>query len=126
MATLSPEEIQYMQNHANDDKRANLYAAVPYCTFFPFLAVALRFIARRRVHAPFKTDDYLVLLALVSPWLLKRKSTFTDAQQAAPYGDEHLHCPCHIWWVGQTYHLREKYCYVCKSNFWYRIFRSWR
>lgn len=54
-----------MHEHAKDDKRANLYACVACCTILPFIAVILRFWARRRVHAPFKADDYIVLVALV-------------------------------------------------------------
>ena len=66
MSALSAQEIQYMREHAKDDKRANLYACVACCAILPSIAVLLRFVARRRIHAPLKADDYLVLLALVS------------------------------------------------------------
>ena len=67
MAALSPEEAKIMQEHASDDKKANLYACVACCMILPVIAVTLRFLARRRIQAPFKADDYLVLSALVSP-----------------------------------------------------------
>ena len=67
MATLSPEDAVYMREHANDDKRANLYACVACCIILPFTAVVLRFLARQRAHAAYKADDYLVLSALVDP-----------------------------------------------------------
>ena len=66
MSALSAQEILYMREHAKDDKRANLYACVACCAILPFTAVILRVVARRRIHAPLKADDYLVLLALVS------------------------------------------------------------
>ena len=66
MATISPEEMQYMEAHASDDQTINLYVTCALCTTLPAVFVALRFVARRRNGASFKSDDWLILSALVS------------------------------------------------------------
>lgn len=65
MASLSPQAINYMKEHAGDDQRPNLYAALACCLILPFIAVFLRIIARRRVKASLEDDDYLIIAALV-------------------------------------------------------------
>ena len=67
MANMNPEAVKYMQEHAGDDKRANSYACSICCIVLPSIGVLLRFLSRRKIRAPLKADDYLVLLALVSP-----------------------------------------------------------
>ena len=125
MAALSPEEIQYMQKHIEDDQRANLYACVACCAILPFIAVFLRFLARRRIHAPIKADDYLILLTLVIIRRATRTSIFTDAQQGTTYGNERLYYTFHIRWNGQTYHLCQKPRSVRKGSFGFPISFSW-
>jgi len=107
-----------MQEHRNDDEKANLYACCACCIILPSIAVLLRFLARRKIHAPFKADDYLVLSAVVD--LSRRpnmKSGVTDNDQGAAHRDECLHYTCHLWWDGQTHHLRQKSCPLRKSSF---------
>lgn len=81
MASLTPQQIQYMREHPDDDQRANLYACAACCLVLPYIAVALRFVARRRRNAAIKTDDFLILLALVS-----NESRFTRGRQAFDKG----------------------------------------
>ena len=114
-----------MQKHMDDGQRANIYACVACCAILPFTAVFLRFLARRRIHAPIKADDYLVLLTLVIIWRAKRTSIFTDAQQGTTYGNECLYYTCHTRWNGQTYHLCQKSRHVRKSSFGFQISFKW-
>lgn len=86
MANMSPEAVKYMQEHARDDKRANLYACIACCIFLPSVAVMLRFLSRRKTRAPLKADDYLILSALVSPFRMNQKRSIAKIIQGMAIG----------------------------------------
>lgn len=65
MGSLTQAELQYMEEHANDNKQPNLIATCALCLFFPCVGVSLRFIARWRAKAGYQVDDRLILGALV-------------------------------------------------------------
>ena len=54
-----------MQNHIQDDKRANVLVANIICAVIAVVAVALRFVARRMRYAALELDDYLMLSGMV-------------------------------------------------------------
>ena len=65
MAAITPDQVQYMQSHASDDERVTLYATCALIAILPIMFVALRFVARKRHHAPLRLDDWLNFSALV-------------------------------------------------------------
>lgn len=69
MKIPTPEQLQYMQAHANDTKVPGMIVASVVCMVIATLAVVTRFIARltatRKV--ALLSSDWLVLVALV--WL---------------------------------------------------------
>lgn len=81
MSTISPEEMQYYLDHANDNKQPNLIATCVLCMFLPAIAVFLRFFSRWRSQAGFKADDWLILFALVRP-LFEKLLTFGIAMRS--------------------------------------------
>lgn len=64
-ATLTQAQVQFFESHADDDLQPNLIATIVLCLALPGIAVVLRFLARWRVRAGYKIDDWLILLALV-------------------------------------------------------------
>jgi hypothetical protein len=64
MPTLA--QIQYMEAHITDDKRPNLIAAFTVSIALAYIAVILRFVARRRRGVQLLADDWLIFVALVS------------------------------------------------------------
>ena len=73
-----------MRKHVNDDRRANLYATVACCIVLLSIAVALRFIARGRIRAPFKADDYLVLSTIVIVQLFRKSDQLRLQTEQVP------------------------------------------
>ncbi|KAL8658935.1 MAG: hypothetical protein Q9202_007352 [Teloschistes flavicans] len=65
MATLPPGEIEYQLAHIHDDRSRELYASQSTCLALACIAVALRFVSRRLIHAKIMADDYMILFALV-------------------------------------------------------------
>ena len=65
MGSLTQAQLEYMEKHGDDNKQPNLIATCVLCMFFPALGVALRFLARFRVVAGIRLDDWLILAALV-------------------------------------------------------------
>ena len=70
---IPPEQLQYYIEHADDNQQPNLIATVVLCLALPCIAVFLRFIARWRMQAGYKADDWLILLALVGSLLRNRQ-----------------------------------------------------
>lgn len=66
MAMPTLEQIQYMKAHIADNKQPNLIAAFTVSISLAYIAVVLRFIARRRRGVELLADDWLMLVALVS------------------------------------------------------------
>lgn len=64
-STYSKPDIAYMKAHVADNESPNYIAACAIGTSLACLAVALRFASRRIAHNPLKTDDWLLLVALV-------------------------------------------------------------
>ena len=65
MASLTPSEMQYQLAHASEDRSVNVIAAVSTCLCLAFIAVGLRFFARKLTKTPFGADDWMILVALV-------------------------------------------------------------
>lgn len=65
MATLTPEEILYEEQHINDDRRPMVAAANATFLAITVIAVALRFWSRRLARTPFGLDDAMIILAEV-------------------------------------------------------------
>ncbi|KAL8945985.1 MAG: hypothetical protein Q9222_007558 [Ikaeria aurantiellina] len=65
MSTISPEQLQYYEEHASDDRRPNMLAAAICGLILSYLAVALRFFARRTSATQVGLDDWLILAALI-------------------------------------------------------------
>lgn len=77
MATLTPAEILYEEQHINDDRRPMVAAANATFLAITVIAVALRFWSRRLARTPFGLDDVMILLAEVP--LLSKHFQFTVA-----------------------------------------------
>ena len=56
--------ISYQEQHVNQNKKPDLIAASAICLSAAYIAVALRFISRRRGRNSLEADDYTVVLAL--------------------------------------------------------------
>ena len=66
MATLS-DSISSQLAHINDNRQATIVGLKVLLTALSTIAVALRLLSRRLVKAPFRYDDYAVVVALVRP-----------------------------------------------------------
>ena len=66
MATmLTPAEIEDQMAHSFDNKAPDIIAADVVCLTVAFIAVALRFQARRVARIRYEADDWLILAGLV-------------------------------------------------------------
>ncbi|KAJ8108699.1 hypothetical protein ONZ43_g6347 [Nemania bipapillata] len=63
--SLTPEQIQYFEEHASDSLVPNFLAAYTIGLAFAYLLVGLRIYARKLGKAPFGHDDWLIIAALV-------------------------------------------------------------
>ena len=63
---VPPEDIQYQQQHIDDNRASDLITTFATCTALAYLAVVLRLIARRLNKTTLQADDFWVLIALVS------------------------------------------------------------
>lgn len=128
MASPSPEELAYMRAHADDDLRPNIYACVACCLIFPYIAVGLRFIARRRMNVPIKTDDYLALAALVRQTMVLRSHTVGehDAENhtVTLNGNECWQHICRVQRPWSSYHLCKESHSIREGTFPRRIIKQ--
>lgn len=58
-------EVQYMEMHIGDNRKASLIVVSAICLTVAFLAVAMRFLSRRLLRAEYKADDWFVIAGLV-------------------------------------------------------------
>ena len=65
-SNLTPEDIASYKAHADQSLQPNMVAVNVSGIVLPYIAVALRFIARRHSVAKVGVDDWLILAALVS------------------------------------------------------------
>lgn len=66
MAEPSLGEIHYELEHIQDDRGPNIIWSYSICLCLAFLAVALRFIARRASKSSLQADDFWIFVSLVS------------------------------------------------------------
>ena len=66
MSTLSKQEIEYEMAHASDNRAPNLIAAHVTCLTLACMAVLLRFSSRRQSSNALLSDDWMVVVGLVS------------------------------------------------------------
>ena len=62
---LTPEQLADQRAHWHDDRRPMLYASTALFGCIAVVAVVLRFVARWRLKAKIKIDDWLIVVALV-------------------------------------------------------------
>lgn len=65
MASFSPSEMQYQLDHIQDNRAPAFIACYATCLALAFIAVLLRFIARRISRASVLADDWWILVSLV-------------------------------------------------------------
>lgn len=77
MFSLTPTEIQYLKEHISDSKVSSIIACCVSCGIIAYIAVGLRFFARRLVPSGVSVDDWMIFAALVSftvcSWLLRHR-----------------------------------------------------
>lgn len=65
MATIPPNEIQYELENTHDNRAPNIIVSYTVCLSLAFIAVALRFVARRVSKASLRADDWWIVISLV-------------------------------------------------------------
>ena len=65
MAQLSATEVQYERENIRQDQLPRIVASYATCLSLAYIAVVLRFIARRISRAPLQADDLTIFIALV-------------------------------------------------------------
>lgn len=91
MAGISPDELKYMEEHADDSKVGSILASVVSCAIIAYFAVALRFYARNMVKFGIGLDDLAIVAALVYiflGWFFAFKyhlTSFTDSFHRFPH-----------------------------------------
>ena len=63
MALPTPDEIQYYQEHADDNQQGKLWAAAICCLVLAWVFIGLRFVARSRIEAKYQSDDWIIVAA---------------------------------------------------------------
>lgn len=79
MGALIAEDIKYQQDHRGQNRTADIVAANVVMLAAAYVAVALRFISRRIIHAKLQADDGMIMLGLVmafSPSFLSARDIF--------------------------------------------------
>ncbi|KAL9130709.1 MAG: hypothetical protein Q9217_001188 [Psora testacea] len=66
MAHLTPAELFYQKEHVTDDMRPAIAVCNGMCLGIALVAVTLRFVSRRIARLPYGTDDWTILVALLS------------------------------------------------------------
>ena len=62
--SLPTSAISYQEQHVDENKKPDLIAASAICLSAAYIAVALRFLSRRRARNSLQADDYSVVVAL--------------------------------------------------------------
>ena len=63
--SLPPQEEAYQLAHKDDNRSADVVAAVTICLVAAFVAVFLRFLSRKLSKAPLGADDWMIVVGLV-------------------------------------------------------------
>ena len=63
---LPPAQVQYFEQHADDDRRPLLFAISIFSLALAVVAVALRFAARLKCRLRPAADDWFIVVALAS------------------------------------------------------------
>jgi len=63
---MSSNSLDYQEAHIEDDRRAAVVVASVICLTWACVAVALRLMARRIVQAKLQSDDWMIIIGLVS------------------------------------------------------------
>ncbi|MCJ1421393.1 hypothetical protein MMC32_007756, partial [Xylographa parallela] len=66
MASISPAELQYQEANIHDNRSAALYGVGIGMFVATTVAVVSRIMCKRSLKAKLTSDDYLIMLALVS------------------------------------------------------------
>ena len=88
MATLPPHELQYQLEHKGDNKKPDVIVSLAIMLAAAYLAVGLRFLSRRLIHAELSYDDWMMVVGVVSrttchgPWQ-------TVFQASTPHSSSH-------------------------------------
>ena len=64
--SLSPEQIQYQEDHASDTAIPRLIAVFIVCFVISYVGITFRFVSRRLSRTKLGADDWLMLLSGVS------------------------------------------------------------
>lgn len=95
MVQLSPSDIQYQLEHSHESRVHVLLVSQIICFVLAVTAVILRLVSRRLIKAPIQSDDYMILMALVT----KKPSQFPCLRMMLTYlntnysDDWHRHLP---------------------------------
>lgn len=65
---LTPAEIRYETAHIKDNRGPDMVVSTVICISLACIAVLLRLIARRLSKAKIWFDDYMIIVALVTPY----------------------------------------------------------
>lgn len=65
-AAFTPEQLQYLQDHAGDTLVPSIHIANGICVAAATISVILRYLARRTLGASLGRDDYCLFVAYVS------------------------------------------------------------
>ena len=95
MAVPTPAQIAYMEAHISDDRRPGLIASVVIPLSIATIAVALRFIARRRVRVPLLADDWLILASLVYDPPIAASRAVLDIESADLFSGKQIIASCY-------------------------------
>lgn len=65
MATPSPQELHYQEEHRNENRGPEIISALAIMLAMAYVAVGLRFVSRRMVRAKLLYDDWVIVIGLV-------------------------------------------------------------
>lgn len=63
--SLPPFEAQYQLDHINESRVSDIVLSHIACLVIAFVAIALRFVSRRMSKTAIKSDDWMIVAALV-------------------------------------------------------------
>lgn len=114
-SNLTPEQVQYYEDHAYQDRQPNLYAAAACGLILSWIAVVLRCLARRKSRAKFGKDDWLCIASLVSLWW----NWVTKSEADKSYRCHLRDISCHSLWT----HITVPASTFSSSRAWDRMLR---
>ena len=66
MASTSPQELQYQQEHRYQDRATDIVTSTVILLAAAYVAVFLRFISRRLMRTSIGADDWIMVMGLVN------------------------------------------------------------